>query len=95
MNGQWTNTEMTEEIVDPLNGETFLKMPSTSTKEIEPFIQSLRQTPKYGLHNPLNNVERWDLSFTESVVSSSLLQLCSLWRYIAQSRRNVTRSPSR
>ncbi|KAL0583842.1 hypothetical protein ABG067_006286 [Albugo candida] len=61
VNGQWTNTEMTEEIVDPLNGETFLKMPSTSTKEIEPFIQSLRQTPKYGLHNPLNNVERYVL----------------------------------
>ncbi|CCI41062.1 unnamed protein product [Albugo candida] len=52
---------MTEKIVDPFNGETFLKMPSTSTKEIEPFTQSLRQTPKYGLHNPLNNAERYVL----------------------------------
>nr|CCA15825.1 predicted protein putative [Albugo laibachii Nc14] len=61
VNGKWTNTKMMEDIVDPLNGETFLKIPSTSKTEIEPFIQSLRQTPKYGLHNPLNNVDRYIL----------------------------------
>lgn len=33
----------------------------TKSDEIEPFIQSLRAVPKSGLHNPLKNVERYNM----------------------------------
>jgi hypothetical protein len=47
-------------IVDPLNGEPFIKVAETQLHEIEPFVKSLRMVPKSGLHNPLKNPERCD-----------------------------------
>ena len=59
MEGNWTKTKETETIVDPLNGEPFIKSPLTSVDELEPFVRAARACPKSGLHNPLKNPERY------------------------------------
>lgn len=47
------------DVVDPLNGETFIRMPRTSVAELDPFVASLKRVPKSGLHNPFKNPERF------------------------------------
>lgn len=42
-----------------MNGERFIKMPRTQPSEIQPFIDSLKSTPKSGLHNPIKCPERY------------------------------------
>ena len=44
--GNWTKTKETETIVDPLNGEPFIKSPLTSVDELEPFVRAARSMPK-------------------------------------------------
>lgn len=59
--GEWKNdTAMTEDIVDPMDKSRLLcRMPLTSMDELEPFVTSMSSTPRFGLHNPLHNVERY------------------------------------
>jgi 1-pyrroline-5-carboxylate dehydrogenase len=45
------------DIPDPLHGGHFLQVPDT--RELDPFIQSLKTCPKSGLHNPLKNPQRY------------------------------------
>lgn len=40
--GEWVPAEKTLAVVDPLNGEPFLRVPDTQLYEIEPFVASLR-----------------------------------------------------
>jgi len=47
------------DIVDPLNGEPFIKMPNTKGSEIDAFIRSAESCTKSGLHNPLKKPERY------------------------------------
>ncbi|HKX56521.1 MAG TPA: aldehyde dehydrogenase family protein, partial [Xanthomonadales bacterium] len=56
--GTWlAGTELRDDIPDPLHGGDFLQVPDT--RELAPFIESLRQCPKSGLHNPLKNPQRY------------------------------------
>ena len=59
VNGDWKTTEKSKVIVDPLTGEHMLTQPDTQISEIDPFIDSLRQCPMSGLHNPFKNKERY------------------------------------
>ncbi|PFH32202.1 aldehyde dehydrogenase (NAD) family protein [Besnoitia besnoiti] len=59
--GKWTTTRETYDVVDPMNGDAFIKSPYTKGDELEPFIASLKAVPKSGLHNPLKNPERYVL----------------------------------
>jgi len=59
VDGKWVEAKKYREVVDPISGEPFIQMPDTSEKELAPFIQSLAKCPKYGLHNPIMNVERY------------------------------------
>jgi 1-pyrroline-5-carboxylate dehydrogenase len=59
VHGEWTGSSEWEELVDPLNGRGFIKVPNTLKSEVTPFIDSLRACPKSGLHNPLKNPERY------------------------------------
>ncbi|CAD7969906.1 unnamed protein product [Amoebophrya sp. A120] len=73
VNGEWATATSTSSknnckkyipILDPLNGEEFIHMPDTgadSTSELAPFLEKMRTVPKSGLHNPLNNVDRYTL----------------------------------
>ena len=61
----WSDTTLTTaarlSIPHPLDrdGHPLFTVPDTSLAEIAPFIESLRQCPKTGLHNPLKNPERY------------------------------------
>ncbi len=56
--GSWQDGDaMRDDIVDPLNGEHFLKVPDT--RNFRPFVDSLARCPKSGLHNPFSNPDRY------------------------------------
>ena len=61
VNGSWVSSKWYTDILDPLNGEKFIRMPNTSEQELGPFIERMRSIPKSGLHNPLRSVERYNL----------------------------------
>ncbi len=46
-----------DDIPDPMTGEHFLDVPDTT--EHAPFIAGLASCPKYGLHNPVRNPDRY------------------------------------
>jgi len=56
--GQWSDVDTyRDDIVDPMNGEAFLRVPDT--QDMAPFIEGLESCPKSGLHNPLRNNDRY------------------------------------
>ncbi|CAL4902058.1 unnamed protein product [Urochloa decumbens] len=57
--GSWTASTNWNWIVDPLNGEKFIKVAEVQGTEIKPFVESLSKCPKHGLHNPLKAPERY------------------------------------
>jgi 1-pyrroline-5-carboxylate dehydrogenase len=58
VNGQWVDVpDYRDDIVDPMNGEPFLRVPDT--QNMAPFIAGLESCPKSGLHNPLKNNDRY------------------------------------
>eukprot|EP00931_Biecheleriopsis_adriatica_P017333 TRINITY_DN12467_c0_g1_i2.p1 TRINITY_DN12467_c0_g1~~TRINITY_DN12467_c0_g1_i2.p1 ORF type:complete len:551 (-),score=109.82 TRINITY_DN12467_c0_g1_i2:86-1738(-) len=57
--GTWSKAKQEKEIVDPLTGNVFMKVPDTSIDEIEPFVKRMASVPRTGLHNPLKNPERY------------------------------------
>jgi len=57
--GEWSSAAKVKDIVDPLTGAVFMKVPDTGMNEIEPFIKHMASTPRTGLHNPQRNVERY------------------------------------
>lgn len=58
IDGQWKAAQrIREDIPDPLSGDAFLAVPDTES--IAPFVKSLGQCPKTGLHNPLKNTHRY------------------------------------
>ncbi len=58
VNGQWADVpNYRDDIVDPMNGEHFLRVPDT--QDMAPFIEGLESCPKSGLHNPLKNNDRY------------------------------------
>ncbi|KAK8457342.1 hypothetical protein SEVIR_3G168700v4 [Setaria viridis] len=57
--GSWTASANWNWIVDPLNGEKFIKIAEVNGTEIKPFVESLSKCPKHGLHNPLKAPERY------------------------------------
>ena len=59
IDGKWVKGKKYREVVDPMSGEPFIQTPDTDEEELAPFIQSLARCPKYGLHNPIMNVERY------------------------------------
>jgi 1-pyrroline-5-carboxylate dehydrogenase len=56
--GHWSDAAKHLTIPDPLNGESFLRVPDTQGAELRPFVESLLAVPKSGLHNPYKNPER-------------------------------------
>jgi len=56
--GKWVQSKrFREDIVDPLNGGIFLKIPDTA--DYSEFMENLDICSKSGLHNPLKNIERY------------------------------------
>lgn len=59
VDGKWIAPKKYKKVPDPISGEPFIHMPDTSEEELGPFIQSLAKCPRYGLHNPIMNVQRY------------------------------------
>ena len=59
VNGKWKDTKEYVTLVDPMNGEKFMKVPQAAGAELEEIIESTKQCPKSGLHNPFKNPERY------------------------------------
>ena len=56
--GEWVDGgKARADIPDPMNGEAFLAVPDTVN--LDPFIAGLKSCPKYGLHNPFHNPDRY------------------------------------
>lgn len=57
--GKWIKSANWNWIVDPLNGDKFIKVAEIQGSELKPFVESLSKCPKHGLHNPLRAPERY------------------------------------
>ncbi|CAD6271412.1 unnamed protein product [Miscanthus lutarioriparius] len=57
--GSWIASANWNWIVDPLNGDKFIKVAEVQGTETKPFVESLSKCPKHGLHNPLKAPERY------------------------------------
>ncbi|XP_031487377.1 probable aldehyde dehydrogenase isoform X2 [Nymphaea colorata] len=71
--GKWHSTSSHNTILDPLNGEPFIKVSDVDETGIKPFVESLSKCPKYGLHNPLRSQERYLLFGDISAKAASRL----------------------
>jgi 1-pyrroline-5-carboxylate dehydrogenase len=59
--GKWIGSSNHNTLLDPLNGEPFIKVAEVDESGTQPFVDSLSQCPKHGLHNPFKSPERYDL----------------------------------
>lgn len=57
--GKWCDAAAQHSVVDPLNGEAFVKVPDTTVGEIGPFVERMASCPRSGVHNPIKNVGRY------------------------------------
>ena len=56
--GKWqSDARFRDDIVDPMNGESFLAVPDTT--DVDAYLDGLASCPKSGLHNPLKNTGRY------------------------------------
>ncbi|KAL9434373.1 hypothetical protein AB3S75_029083 [Citrus x aurantiifolia] len=73
--GKWTGSSIWNTLLDPLNGEPFIKIAEVGEKEIQPFVESLSKCPKHGLHNPFKSPERYLLYGDISTKAAHMLSL--------------------
>jgi hypothetical protein len=61
VNGNWSSSESTLAIPNPMDRDAppVCTIPDTGIHELGPFVESLRNVPKSGIHNPMKNVERY------------------------------------
>ncbi|XP_022736024.1 delta-1-pyrroline-5-carboxylate dehydrogenase 12A1, mitochondrial [Durio zibethinus] len=73
--GKWTGSAAWNTLVDPLNGEPFIKVAEVDETGIQPFVESLSKCPKHGLHNPFKSPERYLLYGDISAKAAHILSL--------------------
>ncbi|KAK1281854.1 hypothetical protein QJS10_CPB22g00845 [Acorus calamus] len=71
--GKWKDSSSWNSVVDPLNGEPFIKVADVPEAGLKPFVESLSKCPKYGLHNPFRAQERYILFGDISAKAAHLL----------------------
>lgn len=59
--GIWKEAAEKVNLVDPMNGETFLKVSNANENELKEISENVMKCPKSGMHNPLKNVERYNM----------------------------------
>lgn len=81
--GEWIAAdEVRDDIVDPMNGETFLRVPETTDHPA--WLDSIRGCPVAGLHNPLRNPERYRMLGDACGRAASLLAEKDIEDYFAR-----------
>ncbi|XP_021904709.1 delta-1-pyrroline-5-carboxylate dehydrogenase 12A1, mitochondrial [Carica papaya] len=73
--GKWTGSSNWNTILDPLNGESFIKIAEVDETEIKPFVESLSKCSKHGLHNPFKSPERYLLYGDITAKAARMLSL--------------------
>ncbi|TKY55115.1 Delta-1-pyrroline-5-carboxylate dehydrogenase 12A1 [Spatholobus suberectus] len=76
--GKWVGSSNWSTVVDPLNGDSFIKVAEVDETGIQvhpPFVKSLSSCPKHGVHNPFKAPERY-LMFGE--ISAKAAHMLSL-----------------
>ncbi|RID58903.1 hypothetical protein BRARA_F02164 [Brassica rapa] len=73
--GKWIGSSNYNTLLDPLNGEPFIKVAEVEESGVQPFIESLAQCPKHGLHNPFKSPERYLLYGDVSTKAAHMLAL--------------------
>jgi 1-pyrroline-5-carboxylate dehydrogenase len=62
LDGKWVTYSTKVPVTDPLNGGTFINVSTPETKtELNAFIESQKNVPNFGLHNPIKNVHRYNM----------------------------------
>ena len=89
VNGEWKQTIKSRELIDPMTGKVMLTQPDTSMEETQPFIESLQQCPKSGLHNPFRNKERYIMLGEVSRKLVEAVQDKEVWDFFVQSMQRV------
>ncbi|CAA7035053.1 unnamed protein product [Microthlaspi erraticum] len=73
--GKWIGSSNYNTLLDPMNGEPFIKVSEVEESGIQPFAESLAQCPKHGLHNPFKSPERYLLYGDISTKAAHMLAL--------------------
>ncbi|KAK7292234.1 hypothetical protein RIF29_08011 [Crotalaria pallida] len=73
--GKWVGSSNSNTIVDPLNGESFIKVAEVDENGIQPFVESLSSCPKHGVHNPFKAPERYLMYGDISTKAAHMLSL--------------------
>ncbi|KVH98740.1 Aldehyde dehydrogenase, conserved site-containing protein [Cynara cardunculus var. scolymus] len=82
--GSWFKSANWNTIVDPLNGESFIKVSEVDESGIKPFIESLSKCPKHGMHNPFKSPERYLLYGDISSKAGHMLSLPEVSDFFAK-----------
>ncbi|KAK4744479.1 hypothetical protein SAY87_010791 [Trapa incisa] len=88
--GKWTKSSNWNTIVDPLNGEPFIKVADVNEMEIKPFVESLSNCPKHGLHNPFKAPERYLLYGDISTKAAHMLSQAKVSDFFARLIQRVS-----
>ncbi|KAF1875742.1 hypothetical protein Lal_00006372 [Lupinus albus] len=73
--GKWIGSSNLNTIVDPLNGDSFIKVAEVDETGIQPFVESLSSCPKHGVHNPFKSPERYLMYGDISAKAAHMLSL--------------------
>lgn len=82
--GKWIKSANWNTIVDPLNGESFIKVSEVDESGIKPFVESLSKCPKHGMHNPFKSPERYLLYGDISAKAGHMLALPEVSDFFAK-----------
>ncbi|XP_022137344.1 probable aldehyde dehydrogenase [Momordica charantia] len=88
--GRWIGSSSWNTILDPLNGEPFIKVADVNETEIDPFVDSLSKCPKHGLHNPFKSPERYLLYGDVSSRAATLLSMTGVSDFFARLIQRVS-----
>ncbi|CAJ1944045.1 unnamed protein product [Sphenostylis stenocarpa] len=73
--GKWVGSSNSNTVVDPLNGDSFIKVAEVDETGIQPFVESLSSCPKHGVHNPFKAPERYLMYGDISTKAAHMLSL--------------------
>ncbi|KAL9284319.1 Delta-1-pyrroline-5-carboxylate dehydrogenase 12A1 [Arabidopsis thaliana] len=82
--GKWIGSSNHNTLLDPLNGEPFIKVAEVDESGTQPFVDSLSQCPKHGLHNPFKSPERYLLYGDISTKAAHMLALPKVADFFAR-----------
>ncbi|CAI8610021.1 unnamed protein product [Vicia faba] len=88
--GKWIGSSNWNTILDPLNGEPFIKVAEVEESDIQPFVESLSSCPKHGLHNPFKAPERYLMYGDITTKAAHMLSLPKVTDFFAKLIQRVS-----